>query len=92
MLLPWTENDIDFDVPFGWGGASGLLIGTGTTEGDQVCETFPIIDDEALEFDHSFSIGLGSSEPSGVTQTPGTFSSTEVTITDDEGDNLCIYV
>ena len=64
----------------------GLIISPGITEGGEACAVLPLIDDDALEFDHSFTLELASvSEPSGVTQVPGTFSSTEVTISDDEG-------
>ena len=39
---------------------------SGTVVGDTVCAAITIIDDAALEFDHSFTVQLAGTDPPGV--------------------------
>ena len=54
-----------------------------TSSGDTACADITILDDDALEGDHSFTVQLTSTTPTGVTI--GTDSSTTVTIQDNDG-------
>ena len=67
-------------------GATVLVFPNGTMEGGMTCVDVTIIDDNVLEFDHSFevSILLPSSSP-GASLAAASPDNTEYTITDDEG-------
>ena len=54
-----------------------------TSSGDTACADITVLDDDALEGDHSFTVQLASTTPTGVTI--GTDSSTTVTIQDNDG-------
>ena len=56
---------------------------TTSVSGDTACAAMAILDDDALEGDHSFTVQLASTTPTGVTI--GTDSSTTVTIQDNDG-------
>ena len=54
-----------------------------TSSGDTACADITVLDDDALEGDHSFTVQLASTTPTGVTI--GTDSSTTVTVQDNDG-------
>ena len=56
---------------------------TTSASGDTACADISILDDDAFEGDHSFTVNLTSTTPTGVTI--GTDSSTTVTIQDNDG-------
>ena len=56
---------------------------TTSVSGDTACAAITILDDDAFEGDHSFTVNLTSTTPTGVTI--GTVSSTTVTIQDNDG-------
>ena len=58
-----------------------IMFTTGSMNGDQDCLTISILDDDALEGDHSFSVSLNPPAPPFTLTTP---SSSPVTITDNE--------
>ena len=75
-----TVQNIDFNVPDPT--EMAIIFPAGSMNGDQDCLTIPILDDDALEGDHSFSVSLNPPAPPVTLTTP---SSSPVTITDNEG-------
>ena len=59
-----------------------IMFTVGSMNGDQDCLTISIIDDDALEGDHSFSVSLNPPAPPVTLTSP---SSSPVTITDNDG-------
>ena len=61
-----------------------VTFSSGDVPGSTACDTYVIIDDDNLEFDHEFTVSLSTVTPTGpVLSVPS--STTIVTITDDEG-------
>ena len=61
-----------------------MIFSSGDMTGNTACATFVILDDDNLEFDHEFTVTLGTITPTGPTILMSS-SSTTVSITDDEG-------
>lgn len=82
ILLFFSVNGEDFD-----GDNLEATFPIGTTFNEQVqtaCVDISIINDDALEGDHSFTVVLSNANPSSVTISPP-FSSATVIIEDDDG-------
>jgi len=75
-----TVQNIDFNVPDPM--EMTVIFTAGSMNGDQDCLTISILDDDALEGDHSFSVSLNPPAPPVTLTTP---SSSPVTITDNDG-------
>ena len=67
-------------------GATKLVFPSGTIEGGMECVAVTIINDNVLEFDHSFEVSiLLPSSPPGASLAAASPDNTEYTIMDDEG-------
>ena len=60
-----------------------VTFSSGDVVNDTACATFGIVNDDNLEFDHEFTVTLGSITPNGPVISG--LSSTTVLIRDDEG-------
>ena len=63
---------------------------SGDVVNDTSCATFGIENDDNLEFDHEFTVTLGSITPNGPVESVSS-SSTTVSISDDEGMHCIVY-
>ena len=79
-LLLHAVLDQDFTEP----SPLEVVFSSGDMMGDTSCATFGIINDGDLEFDHEFTVSLGSITPNGPVISMS-FASTTVSIGDDEG-------
>jgi len=70
----------DFNAP----SPPEVTFSSGNAQGAIACAPFGIINDDNLEFDHEFTVGLSTITPTGPGIVMGS-STTIVTITDDEG-------
>ena len=77
----------DYTVP----STQEVTFSSGDMEGDTACATYGIIDDDNLEFDHSFTVSVSSFLPSGPVVST-TIPSLTVTINDDEGMHCAILI
>ena len=68
-------------------GALEVTFTSGSPNGTQQSVDIAIMDDDALEGDHDFTVQLISTDPSGSNVMIGMQSITTVTITDNEGDS-----
>ena len=63
---------------------------SGEVVNDTACATFGIVNDDNLEFDHEFTVTLGTIMPNGPVVVMSS-SSTTVSISDDEGMHCIVY-